>query len=88
MPPATKSWRDSLRKRAGRLTAGAQNALERVRLGRLGERYAAPYEVLHRDAVYRLRHYRARDLDPKAPVVVLVPPLMLTADHCVSGNPL
>lgn len=80
MPSATKSWRDSLRKRAGRLSAGAQNALERVRLGRLGERYAAPYEVLHRDAVYRLRHYRARDLDPKAPVVVLVPPLMLTAE--------
>ncbi|MFN8161477.1 MAG: AMP-binding protein [Solirubrobacterales bacterium] len=68
--------------RADRLGRVAQNALEVARFGGLetGEE-ATAYEVTVRRRVYRLRHYLP---DPEAdgprPAVVLVPPLMLSAD--------
>ncbi|MEB2310437.1 MAG: alpha/beta fold hydrolase [Sorangiineae bacterium] len=65
-----------------RARAGAENALEVIRLGRLTVRDGAHYEVAHRDHMYRLRHYVAPGATTAAhaPVLVLVPPLMLTAE--------
>ena len=74
------------RKRWGRrlqaLETGAQNALDVLRLGRLGERQAAPFEIAHEERLYRLRRYSAvpgsknRGRGP----LMLIPPLMLTAE--------
>ncbi|MBI4954274.1 MAG: alpha/beta fold hydrolase [Myxococcales bacterium] len=60
----------------------AENAMELVRIGRLGESESAPYAVVHHSPLYRLRHYSAdftHDAPRSAPLV-LVPPLMLTAE--------
>ncbi len=62
-----------------RLRAGTRNALEIVRLGRLGEPYGAPYEIVDRGENHRLRRYATIDAE-EAPVALLVPPLMLTAE--------
>lgn len=67
--------------------ASAQNALEVVRVGRLGPAYVAPYEVVDQGPHHRLRRYR-RTGAPSASAgpstalgpLVLVPPLMLTAE--------
>ena len=61
------------------LRASTRNALELARLGRLGEAQAAPYEVIARGPHHRVRKY-ATTLAPNAPPLVLVPPLMLTAE--------
>lgn len=60
---------------------GTQNVLEAMRLSRLAASGASPYEVVDRDAVHRLRRY-ARETLPDAPsaALLLVPPLMLTAE--------
>ncbi len=78
-----KRRRKSLWKRGvGTLEVGAQNALDILRLGRLGERRSAAFDVAHEERNYRLRHYHrtpgAPD-DVRAPIL-LVPPLMLTAE--------
>ncbi|WP_349239850.1 alpha/beta fold hydrolase [Patulibacter sp. SYSU D01012] len=69
-------------RRANRLGAVAQNALEVLLLGGLqtGDR-PAPFEVVTEQRIYRLRRYfpdsrRADD----APVVLLIPPMMLAAE--------
>jgi putative long chain acyl-CoA synthase len=59
---------------------GAQNALELIRLGRLASPYGAPFEVVHEDRTYRLRRYQGRPTPEDAPVLLLVPPLMVTAE--------
>ncbi len=81
---------------ARRLSMGAQNAMEVLRLGRLSTREGEPYHVLYRERVFKLRRYGAgasadgsdsadsavgasRAL-PSAPALLLVPPLMLTAE--------
>jgi len=58
----------------------AQNALEVARFGGLqtGDR-PAPFEVVSRQRMYRLRRYFP-DSAAERPAVVLVPPLMLTAE--------
>jgi putative long chain acyl-CoA synthase len=61
-----------------RLRASARNALEIARFGRLGEDYGAPFDVVDRGPHHRLRRYAGAPAD--APVALLVPPLMLTAD--------
>lgn len=59
---------------------GARNALELVRLGRLSPRAGSAYEVVHQTPHYRLRHYGSgTETAPGAPLL-LVPPLMLTAE--------
>ncbi len=67
---------------ASRLAKAAQNALEVARFGGLetGEE-ASPYEVVAHHPVYRLRRYfpDAPADGPRSPVV-LVPPLMLSAE--------
>ena len=60
-----------------RLRASARNALELARFGRLGEEYGAPFEIVDRGPHHRLRRYASAD---DAPVALLVPPLMVTAD--------
>lgn len=61
-----------------RLRASARNALEIARFGRLGEEYSAPFDVVDRGPHHRLRRYAGAVED--APVALLVPPLMVTAD--------
>jgi putative long chain acyl-CoA synthase len=62
-----------------RVAAGAQNALELARLGRLGEPYGAPYAVVDQGDHHKLRRYEAVS-DEHGPVLLLVPPLMVTAE--------
>ncbi len=62
-----------------RIRASARNALELVRLGRFGERYSAPYDVVDQGDLHRLRRYATCDA-PDAPPALLVPPLMVTSE--------
>jgi putative long chain acyl-CoA synthase len=62
---------------------GAQNALEVLRLGRLTQHQGTDYEVVHQEAMFKLRRYHAlprREDLGKCPPVLLIPPLMLTAE--------
>ncbi|WP_236604988.1 AMP-binding protein [Sandaracinus amylolyticus] len=75
----------------GRLSASARNAVEVMRLGRLGAPYAAAFEVAYEDRVSKLRHYLAPapvpgiggelpdDTESLRPLL-LVPPLMVTSE--------
>lgn len=66
-----------------RLALAAENALEIMRAGRLGDRYGFPYRVEHETTVFKLRHYAA-DLVASGPgaaaPLLLIPPLMVAAD--------
>ncbi|MEA2296616.1 MAG: putative long chain acyl-CoA synthase [Solirubrobacteraceae bacterium] len=66
--------------RVARIGSTAQNVLEVARFGGLetGE-VSAPYAVVARRRVYRLRHYFP-DAPGDGPPVLLVPPLMLSAE--------
>ncbi|MGZ8667277.1 MAG: AMP-binding protein, partial [Solirubrobacterales bacterium] len=66
----------------GRIGSTAQNALEVARFGGLEtDDEAAPYEVVARQRVYRLRRYLAGEpAGDDSPAVILVPPLMLSAE--------
>ncbi len=60
---------------------GTENALEMIRLGRFGVSDNAPYEVVHQERTYRLRHYLDEHAEgAQRPALLLVPPLMLTAE--------
>lgn len=68
--------------RYGRLLVEtARNAAEVVRFGGLetGEE-RSPFDVASEQLHFRLRHYFADDVPDNAPPIVLVPPLMLSAD--------
>ncbi len=79
--PAMQLIPEAVTKRAGALGTTAQNVLEVARFGGLetGEE-PAPYEIVARGRVYRLRHYFADEADGSDPPLLLVPPLMLTAE--------
>jgi putative long chain acyl-CoA synthase len=63
------------------LSQGAQNALEIARVGRLSPEVHFPYSVVRRERVYKLRRYeRSRSVPAVDTPVILVPPLMLTAE--------
>lgn len=63
------------------LSQGAQNALEIARVGRLSPAVHHPYSVVRRERVYKLRRYeRSRSAPAVDAPVILVPPLMLTAE--------
>lgn len=66
-----------------RLRRGAENALELLREGRLGAPYRAPFETVHEDPRYSLRHYLpaegAGGAEGACPVL-FVPPLMVTSE--------
>ncbi len=66
------------RDRLARLEQSAGNALEVIRLGRLAARRGMAFDVVHHERNYRLRHYG--ETEPQRPVLLLVPPLMLTAE--------
>jgi putative long chain acyl-CoA synthase len=68
---------DEARSLAWRLRASARNALELARFGRLAEEHGAPFEVVDRGPHHRLRRYSSAE---DAPIALLVPPLMVTAD--------
>lgn len=51
-----------------------------MRLGRLAPDYSAPYEVVDRDANYRLRHYTTDTALVDRVPLLLIPPLMVTAE--------
>lgn len=53
--------------------------MELARFGRLGEDYAAPFDVVDRGEHHRVRRY-ATGAPEDAPVALLIPPLMVTAE--------
>jgi len=64
-----------------RFVSAFQNALDLARFGRLARPARTPYEVVERDPVFRLRRYTAATHGKqRRPAIVLVPPLMLTAE--------
>ena len=68
-------------KAVSRLAAAVQNGVEIARFGGLGDREFSPHEQVAETATYKLRHYFPGEGKPGArPPVVLVPPLMLTAE--------
>lgn len=63
-----------------RVVATAQNGLEVIRLGGLEtDAVSSPFTVVHRDRMYRLRRYFPES-EQTGPPVVLVPPMMMSAD--------
>ena len=66
---------------SSRLAGAIQNALEIRRFGKLGNNPRTPYDVVVKERVFSLRHYRSKARrGAKQPAVILVPPLMLSAD--------
>ncbi len=84
MNEAARPKKKNRRKRSRwgrRLNQSVQNTLELMRLGRLTEREAVEYDVVHREASYQLRRYRPPlTSDQDRPALLLIPPLMLTAE--------
>ncbi|MEU8798625.1 AMP-binding protein [Spirillospora sp. NPDC048819] len=75
MPAVAKT----LLRLGSRLGSTAQNALEVARFGGFDtDEDASPCEVVTEQRVYRLRHYFPESAS--GPVVLLVPPLMITAE--------
>jgi len=71
----------NLRRAVGRLGATVVNGLEVARFGGLRtDAQPSPYTVEHAAGIGDLRHYFPGTAPPDAPVVLLVPPLMLTAE--------
>ncbi|MDB4953524.1 MAG: Polyhydroxyalkanoic acid synthase [Myxococcales bacterium] len=70
-------------KRLRRVGLAWQNALEIARAGRLTAPYGFPFEIVHQQHVYKLRHYQ-RSADPGiTPIgapLLLVPPLMVASE--------
>ncbi|MBK6464004.1 MAG: alpha/beta fold hydrolase [Myxococcales bacterium] len=72
-----------------RLTRSTRNALELVRLGKLGPEYSAPYDVVDEGPHHKLRRYATRSSGRGTPLagegssgpsVLLVPPLMVASE--------
>ena len=79
--PARPPRKKRRKRLARRVSLGVQNTLELMRLGRLTEREAVPFDVLHREASHQLRRYRPElEADSERPALLLIPPLMLTAE--------
>ncbi len=87
-----KRSRPSLSRALKRFTAGAGNAAEIMRIGRLGTPYAALFQIVHEEPVFRLRHYgtppaegsasadEQTHVDARLCPVLLIPPLMVTSE--------
>ncbi|MDJ0393208.1 AMP-binding protein [Rhodococcus sp. G-MC3] len=73
---------DAVRGPLRRAVATAQNGLEVIRLGGLEtEVDPSPYKIVDQEPMYRLRRYFASDAEVGSrPPVVLVPPMMMSAD--------
>ena len=80
---ATRRRRRQVRwgKRLRRVGLAWQNILEIRRAGRLTAPYGAPFEVVHEERVYRLRHYgREPGAKAVAAPLLLIPPLMVASE--------
>jgi putative long chain acyl-CoA synthase len=75
-----RAHRSGIGRSIKRVRMGAENALELMRLGRLTDTRSVSFDVVHRDANYKLRHYAPELPAEDRPPLVLVPPLMLTAE--------
>ncbi|MET0340854.1 MAG: AMP-binding protein [Polyangiales bacterium] len=63
------------------LIQGTQNALEIARAGRLAPEVRAPFAVVRRERVYKLRRYeRTHGGEPLGAPLLLIPPLMVTPE--------
>ena len=62
----------------GKLRASIRNALELAHFDRKAAEYAAPFDVVDRGPHHKLRRYSGAPED--APVALLIPPLMMTAN--------
>ena len=72
---------DAVRGPLRRAIATAQNGLEVIRLGGLEtEVDPSPFRVMDREPMYRLRRYFPDDVPADSPPVVLIPPMMVSAD--------
>ncbi len=83
MPAADTPRRPARMRPEGGFFEALRNGLEVARKGRLVERRPAPFEVVSRGPHHRLRHYypdAATDPEATRDPVLLVPPLMLSAD--------
>jgi putative long chain acyl-CoA synthase len=60
--------------------ASVANAVELVRLGRLTQQSGEPFEVVDKTAICRLRRYGSAETRLDLEPLLLVPPLMLTAE--------
>lgn len=68
-------------KYAKRVTHTARNVAEVVRFGGLEtDDEESPFDVVAEQSIYRLRHYFADDVPSDATPILLVPPLMMTAE--------
>src|SRR5688572_14810040 len=68
-------------RRLRRVGLAWQNALEIIRAGRLTAPYGAAFDVVHEDAIHKLRHYHAADgAAPDTAPLLLVPPLMVASE--------
>ena len=81
MIPGPRSLLSSVASAARRTEATARNTTEWIRYGGLEtDEESSPYAVVARRPLYRLRRYFADDVPPDVPPVLLVPPVMFTAD--------
>lgn len=76
----TQSYLEPPTRIARRFLSAVQNGLEIARFGGLGEKEASPYVIEHEGPVHHLRRYFPDEVPSDAPPVVLVPPLMMTAE--------
>ncbi len=69
-------------RRLRRVGLAWQNALEIIRAGRLTAPYGAPFDIVHEDAIHKLRHYHppAEATGPRSAPLLLVPPLMVASE--------
>ena len=72
--------RSSSRNSPSRLSAAIKNASVIARFGRLQARTGTVYYVAHEGANYRLRCYEIKKSNAKRIPIILVPPLMISAD--------
>lgn len=63
--------------------AAVRNAMDIARMGQVEQSTKTPYEVVHREPTFVLRRYERSNVKGKRearPVVILVPPLMITSE--------
>ena len=65
---------------SSRLSAALKNASVLARFGRLEPRRGTLYSVAHESPTYRLRCYEVKKSHKKLIPIILVPPLMMSAD--------
>lgn len=63
-----------------RFAAALRNGMEIARFGSIGEREASPFEVVAEGDHHRLRRYFPDELPSDSVPVLLIPPLMMTAE--------